>query len=305
MISLRYTFVPVEACNMCGASPDRFKLLGLRLNTSQGRRPKAAAGIAVSIKRCMECDLHFADPQPVPELLTDHYGLPPESYWQAGEFDLSDDYFAGQIGTAKELIGFRPGMSALDIGVGLGKGMLALERAGFDTMGIEPSPPFRAHAIKTHGIAPERIAETGVEGADFPAERFDFISFGAVLEHVYDPAGALERCLRWLKPGGVLHAEVPSSNHLAAGIINRYFRLRGTNYVTNLSPMHSPFHLYEFGLKSFERHAARAGYAIARHQCWVGTIHSLPRIAHRPLRWLMERSGTGQQLFVYLRKAAA
>ena len=28
--------------------------------------------------------------------------------------------------------------------------------------------------------------------------------------------------------------------------------MRGTNYVTNISPMHSPFHLYEFGLKSFE-----------------------------------------------------
>ncbi len=87
---------------------------------------------------------------------------------------------------------------------------------------------------------------SSVEDADFPARSFDFITFGAVLEHLYSPSLALSRALGWLRPGGIIQAEVPSSDHLLSKLLNFYFRLRGTNYVTHLSPMHPPFHLYEF-----------------------------------------------------------
>jgi SAM-dependent methyltransferase len=274
--------------------------MGLRLNGTQGARPREATGIAVSIKKCRDCELVFADPQPIPALLSDHYGVPPDAYWSANAFEWSPAYFAEEITTAKRLLPFRQGMTALDIGVGLGKAMQSLTHAGFDAWGIEPSEPFYQRAVER--IGPERLRLAAVEDAHFDAASFDFITFGAVLEHIYRPSEALAKALHWLKPGGIIQVEVPSSAHFMSKIFNLYFRLMGTNYVTNISPMHTPFHLYEFGLTSFERNGRINGYEIAEHLYQVCGIYHVPKALHGPLRWWMARTNTGMQLTVYLRK---
>ena len=99
--------------------------------------------------------------------------------------------------------------------------------------------------------------------------------------------------------GGIIQAEVPSADYLMSRLANLYFRLRGTNYVTHISPMHSPFHLYEFTLRSFRR------FNPVHHRYEVGTIRQVPRLLHPPLRWLMDKTQRGMQLTVYLRKPAA
>lgn len=291
---MRYDFHAVARCNMCGSA--RRKLLGLRLNGTQGFDPGRAQGIATSVKRCRDCGLVYSDPQPVPADLADHYGLPPEDYWKEQVFTWSPDYFARQIQVAKDLLDFTPGMTALDIGVGLGKAWKSLSAAGFDVQGCEPSEPFRSKAIEWMGIDPDRLQLAAVEQAEFPDASFDFITFRAVLEHLYDPHGALERAMRWLKPGGIIQAEVPSSDWLIAKLINVYYRLRGTTFVTNISPMHSPFHLYEFTLASFR------DFQVARHWYDVCAVYHVPRILHPVLHWWMARTGTGMQLTVFLRK---
>lgn len=287
--SVSYEFVPVAHCDMCGSQD--FELLGLRLNGTQGLSPKNASGIAVSVKQCRDCGLIFSDPQPIPKRLSDHYGIPPEEYW--AELYWPPDFFSREIATAKRLLDFRPGMSALDIGAGTGEVMKALIRAGFDAWAIEPSEPFHERAIKE--IDPSRLRLATVEEAEFE-ERFDFITFGAVLEHLYSPSVALRRAFGWLKPGGIIQAEVPSTRYLISKLVNAYLRLRGTNYVTHLSPMHPPYHLYEFSLDSFRN------YGLVEHSYQVCTIRHFPRILHPPLKWWMERTGTGMQLSVYLRK---
>lgn len=292
---MRYEFRPVDCCNMCGSSD--FMMLGMRLSASQGFRPRKAEGIAVPVKKCASCGLVFADPQPVPENLGDHYGLPPEQYWSdESHWHWSPDYYSAEIADAKRLLGFTLGMKALDVGVGLGKGVRSLNHAGFDTWGIEPSPAFRDHAISRFGLDPDRIALTSLETANFPEDQFDFVTFGAVLEHLYDPSAALRRAMRWLRPGGILHLEVPSSDYLMSKLLNLFLSLQGTNYVTNISPMHAPYHLYEFTLRSFR------GWPVAHHRYMVGDILHLPRFIHPPLNWWMERAGSGMQLVVFLRK---
>lgn len=300
--SVTYRFDPVSACNMCAAPAAHFVMAGLRLNQSQGLRPRRAAGIAVSIKRCAECGLIFPDPQPVPASLSDHYG-DAEDYWHPDYFTEHPDYFSSEIAQAKRLLASRDAICALDIGAGIGKAMKAMSRAGFEAHGLEPWPSARAMAIERMNIPADRIVVATAEDAALAPESFDFITFGAVLEHLYSPSQAIERALGWLKPGGIIQAEVPSSRHLISRMINLFYRLRGTNYVTNTSPMHSPFHLYEFGLKSFEAHGRSARYEIAHHEVRVCEIYHVPRFLHPPLRWIMARSGTGMQLTVYLRKA--
>ncbi|TCK28186.1 methyltransferase family protein [Ancylobacter aquaticus] len=239
---------------------------------------------------------------PIPASIHDHYGIPPETYWRDHYFAVEPDYFGIQIDTAKRLLDFTPGMKALDIGAGLGKTMVALDRAGFATWGIEPSVPFRNKALEMNGISAERLQNAKVEEAIFEERFFDFITFGAVLEHLYDPAESIESAMRWLRPGGIIQIEVPSSGHFMAKLFNLYFMMRGTNYVTNLSPMHAPFHLYEFSLESFRRHATTAGYSIAHSYFDVASIHQIPRFLHPLARAWMKRNDSGMQLTVYLRK---
>ena len=293
---MRYEFRPVARCNMCGST--EFRLLGMRLSASQGLDPRHAEGIAVPVKQCRDCGLIFADPQPVPETLSDHYDLPPEDYW--GEsLAWTPDYFATQINSAKRLIGFAPGMKALDIGAGVGLAMKSLSAAGFDTWGIEPSEPFRRNAVDVTGIDPERIQLAGIDEAEYPPDTFDFITFGAVLEHLHDPHAALSTAMSWLRPGGVIQAEVPSAEWLIPRLVNLYFRLRGTNYVTHISPMHPPFHLYEFTLNSFR------DFDVAAHGFEVCNIPHVPNLLHPLFRWWMRLTDSGMQLTVYLRERSA
>jgi SAM-dependent methyltransferase len=232
--------------------------------------------------------------------------MPPEEYWGADQWhwQWTPDYFSTEIGHAKRLLPFAPGMKALDIGVGLGKSMKSLEHAGFEAYGIEPSEPFYDKALSIMGLDQSRVTLAAVEEAEFPKDMFDFITFGAVLEHVYSPSLALSRAMSWLKPGGIIQAEVPSSHHLIPKFLNLFFRLRGTNYVTNISPMHSPFHLFEFSLRSFEKNGRRIGYEVAHHDFTVCAIYHLPKLVHPPLRWWMRRRNSGMQIAVYLRKPA-
>jgi len=302
--AIDYHFEPVTACDMCGAEPSQFEVMGLRLNRRQGLNPRAASGITVPVKKCRTCELIFADPQPIPSSFEDHYDTP-EIYWSGEQMEDEPGYFGEEIAAAKRLLGFGEGMRALDVGAGLGKAMKAMTAARFDTYGFEPSAAFRAAAIERSGIAEDRLALVAVEDAAYPEGHFDFISFGAVLEHLHSPSRAIERALGWLRPGGIIQAEVPSSRWLVARLVNLYYRLRGTNFVTNISPMHVPFHLYEFGLASFEMHGRRAGYAVAEHRYMVCSIPHVPHMMHAPLRWWMERTGTGMQLSLFLRKDAA
>ena len=301
--SMVYRFEPITACDMCGAEPGQFEQLGVRLDRSQGLNPHVGSGTTVPVKRCCSCGLIFADPQPTPSSFEDHYGAP-ENYWSGEQIEEEPGYFQGEIAAAKRLIDFREGMRALDVGAGLGKAMKAMMAAGFDTYGFEPSPAFRAAAIERCGIAEERLALAAVEQATYPPEHFDFISFGAVLEHLRSPSRAIERAIGWLKPGGIIQAEVPSARWLIARLVNRYYRLRGTDFVTNISPMHVPYHLFEFGLASFKQHGRRAGYQVAEHRYLVCSIPHVPRLLHPPLRWWMDRTGTGMQLSLFLRKLA-
>jgi 2-polyprenyl-3-methyl-5-hydroxy-6-metoxy-1,4-benzoquinol methylase len=299
-----YSFRTVEACNMCGADAAQARVLGMRLDKSQGRQPRGKTGVAVSVCRC-RCGLVFANPQPVPRSIGDHYGLPPESYWRSVSLEIPPDYFAWQIAAAKRLLDFKPGMRALDVGVGLGKVSRVMRDAGFDVYGIEPSEPFHAKALEVLGGDGERFKLATVESAEFAPASFDFVTFGAVLEHLYDPSAALAKAVRWLRPGGMIHAEIPNADHLVAKLINGYYALIGTSYVTNTSPMHVPYHLYEFTTESFRRNGMRNGYDLVEHRIEVASIYNIPRVLHPILRKLMASNGTGMQLTVWLRKRHA
>jgi SAM-dependent methyltransferase len=294
-----YRFAPATVCNMCGADAGDARFLGRRLDGTQGLRPARRRGVTVSIVRCARCGLVFPDPMPHPSALEEHYEMAPEEYWEAGYFADGGDLFTEQIARfRRQWTGDRVPV-ALDVGAGIGKCMRELGAAGFDVFGLEPSAPFRTAAIERTGIAAERISGASMESAEYAAGAFDLITFGAVLEHLFDPAAAVERALTWLAPGGLVHAEVPSARFFGSRVANAVYRLQGLDFVGNLSPMHRPFHLYEFTRASFERHGERAGYRLVEAVAHAGAETYLPG-PQGLIRGLMRRTGGELQLEVWL-----
>lgn len=297
----RYRFEVRDHCVMCGSPGEGHRVLGRRLDRPQGRRPGRVSGVTTTVKRCSDCGLIYSDPQPIPFDIQDHYGVVPENYWRPEYFTVPKDHLSEQIAVARRLLGDRPGMRALDIGAGIGKDMVSLERAGFEVHGLEPSAPFHQRGVERMGLDPARFKLAMVEEVEYPHDHFDLISFGVVLEHIYDPAAALERTLRWLRPGGVIRVSVPSSDWLVNRMANRYYAAIGSGLVANLSPMHTPYHLHEFSLRSFQAHGARHGHEVAFHQYFVCKTF-LPGWLDRVIKPFMRWTNTGMELNVWLRK---
>jgi SAM-dependent methyltransferase len=286
---------------MCGEKALNNKILGKRLNTSQGRNPKNKIGITTTICQCKNCGLIYSNPQPRPYDIQDHYGIPPESYWEKEYFNYDHNYFKAEIQKLFSLLGNKQNLKSLDIGAGLGKHMIALTHHGFDAYGIEPSKPFYERAISKMGINPEKLKYGMLENIDFPIDYFDFIFFGAVLEHLYDPSNSINRALKWLKPNGIIYIQVPSSIWLINNISNLYYKMTLSDYVGNISPMHEPFHLFEFSLKSFEMHAKQNNYKIAFHEYLVCQTY-MPKLLDKILKPIMKWTNTGMELYVWIKK---
>ena len=298
---LQYKFNYIEKCNMCGSSTSKHKILGKRLNQPQGKNPRNKQGITTTVCKCTACDLIYANPQPIPFDIQDHYGIPPEIYWTKEYNVIHDNYHLPEIKILKKLIDFKEGMKSLDIGAGVGKLMVALSRVGFDAYGIEPSISFYEKAIELNKISINKLKLAMIENADYPENYFDHISFATVLEHVYDPSDSIIRAMKWLKPNGIMYIEIPSSAWLVSKIINLYYFVTGTDYVGNISPMHAPFHLYEFGLNSFKEHSKSNNYEIAHHEYYVCDTY-MPKIVDYIIKPYMKRTNKGMILSVWLRK---
>jgi len=298
----KYSFKYVVNCDMCGEDISNHKRLGQRLNQSQGLNPKNKIGISVSVNKCNNCGLIYSTPQPIPFNIQDHYGIPSEDYWTSEYFELDSMYFLKQIKTVKKLLSFDNGMTALDIGCGIGKCIIQLEKNGFIAYGVEPSKTFYQKAISVMNIKKDKIQFCPIEDVNFSNEKFDFITYGAVFEYLYNPSTSLKRALSWLKPNGIIQIEVPSSKNLNSKLINIYYKLRCSNYVTNLSPMHSPFHLFEFDIRSFKILGSRLGFEVVEFSYEAGTVHYIPRVFHSIFRRFMSITNTENQLTVYLKK---
>jgi 2-polyprenyl-3-methyl-5-hydroxy-6-metoxy-1,4-benzoquinol methylase len=99
----------------------------------------------------------------------------------------------------------------LDVGCGQGKfGELLKQSRSIEVWGIEPVAAAAAEAATKldHVIEGMFIPE-----ADLPSENFDAIFFNDVLEHLFDPAAALQLARKLLKPDGVVIASIPNIRH--------------------------------------------------------------------------------------------
>ena len=252
--------------------------------------------------KCKKCGLVYSNPQPIPLDINDHYGVDPGQYWNEDYFVVPENHYQDELSVLRKLTGNKKPLRVLDVGAGIGKVMKSLEKEGHDVYGIEASPTFHKAAVEKMGIPTEKIHCVMLEDAEFPDGHFDFINISAVLEHLYDPDACMKKLIRWLKPGGFINIEVPSSNWLMSKIFNLIYKIQGLRFVSNLSPMHNPYHLYEFSPVSFALNGAINNYTISHLHHFVCKTFA-PKLLDKPLRRIMRLTKTGMQLMVWVRKS--
>jgi SAM-dependent methyltransferase len=177
--------------------------------------------------------------------LGQHYGVDADEYFATHDLEAKDAACSALLRQSSELLGGTGRL--LDIGAGRGEMLRVAVRDGWSAVGIEPSPTFAEYAARYAGA---EIRRETVEHCDFPADSFDVVMLSAVLEHLYDPNATVREIARILRSAGLLYIDVPNEEALYFKVGNLYQRLRGRDWVVNLSPTFSPYHTFGFSKRS-------------------------------------------------------
>jgi SAM-dependent methyltransferase len=239
-----------QACPLCERPPTKY--VGRR----GGAAHREGLGVECRVWRCRRCDLLFPNPMPVPVGgLAQHYGMPPDEYFENHDLDAKGRGAEFLLARARELAGGRPGR-LLDVGSGRGELLRAARAAGWQATGLDPSERFARYAARYSGA---EVRERPIEECAFAPASFDVVIFAAVLEHVYHPDETVREIARVLRPGGALFVDVPNERGLYFRVGNLYQRLRGRDWLVNLAPTFEPFHLFGFSPKSLRLLLAKHG----------------------------------------------
>jgi ubiquinone/menaquinone biosynthesis C-methylase UbiE len=124
-----------------------------------------------------------------------------------------EDYQAERVAEVRAALGGSfAGKRVLDLGSGMGGGLVALRRAGLDVVGLDYNPAYCRIAQlrgRRYDLRLPLVVGAG-EALPFPAQRFDAVICLDVLEHVQRPAVVLAEMHRVLRPGGVVLTTVPN-----------------------------------------------------------------------------------------------
>ena len=145
------------------------------------------------------------------------------------------DFFNGRIAydsegdshprDAKRLLEYvvvQSGQTILDLATGTG--LVAIPAAKTvapqgSVIGVDMSTGMLAQAkdkIVTQGIENLELIEADVESIDFDSEQFDLIFCCSALVYICNIPAILDKCYRWLKPGGCIAFTTPDkTSHLA------------------------------------------------------------------------------------------
>jgi SAM-dependent methyltransferase len=159
------------------------------------------------IVRCGACGHMQLDPMPAEAVL--------ESAYADASSDAYVDEEAGQRETARRILarierhqkGAHP-PRLLDLGCWVGFLLAEARERGWEGVGIEPSEFAAAYARERLGLD---VRTEDLFSAELPAESFDAVVLGDVIEHLVDPGAALERIAGLLAPGGVLTMMLPDA----------------------------------------------------------------------------------------------
>jgi SAM-dependent methyltransferase len=138
----------------------------------------------------------------------------------------------------------------LDVGFGDASFLRFMSSAGWTAAGLEIDEAAVA-AAQSSGLD---VALGTIEDAPYEAESLDAITLSHVIEHLHDPVGALQTCLRLLRRDGVLWLATPNLDSPGHGRFGRDW--------FGLDP---PRHLVVFGIRTIDYALRKAGFAHMSH----------------------------------------
>lgn len=155
-----------------------------------------------------------------------------------------------------------PGLDRLlDVGCGGGEFLIQAAAAGWSVEGVDFDE--RAVAIaKSRGV---RVRAGSLEAQGYPSDSFDVVTLSHVIEHVHDPSGLLEECVRILKPGGLLWVATPNASSVGLGLYGKDWHW-----------VHAPHHLMLFNRRTLGNLIVRSG---------IPGVRYLRRGYHVPKEW--------------------
>lgn len=175
-----------------------------------------------------------------------------------------------------------PGGRFLEIGFGDGSTLARMRELGWSVVGIEVDP---VSVANTRSLGLD-TREGSLKTHAFPEASFDAIYASHVVEHVHDPLGLLQECLRVLKPGGTVVMTTPN--------LSSWGRRRfGPDWV----PLDSPRHLMLFTPRALRTLATKAGFRTVgvRSTARVAFLYFGMSELHRQLGRLDQISGPWPQ----------
>jgi 2-polyprenyl-3-methyl-5-hydroxy-6-metoxy-1,4-benzoquinol methylase len=223
-------------CNLCGASVSR------RLFTETHRLGESE--VELGIVRCKRCGLVYVSPRLTfdsTQCLYRHHANKTMTHRYCWQGDPDGARFRRLLG---RLAVMRSEGRLLDVGCGVGHFLAEAKRIGkWEVVGVEPSPSVAEQARQRAKcpVYADTLEETPLEPGSFHV-----VTMLAVLEHLHDPLGTLERVHKLLKPSGLLAVYVPNFHYLRikdAGIAALLRRGRWSN-------LHPQEHLFQFTPRS-------------------------------------------------------
>jgi SAM-dependent methyltransferase len=240
------------------------------------------------IERCDVCGLSFVNPRPSPAQLAAFYekyydpdAVVPEKWErEMGDvFEECGDWLAEHRGT--------PG-TVLDVGCSFGHFLKSMERRGWQTVGVEPSPTAARHA---QGMLSGTVHVGGFEDVALQPGSFDAVVSLYVLEHVSDPRAFMQKVYDLLRPGGQAIIRIPYTRPLFP--LNRLLRR---------PLMYAPMHLNDFPPDAMRRLGRALGFTrvdvrVGRHRKAHDPVEYLGATILGGLGLLVERATGGRVVF--------
>src|SRR3989338_18075 len=259
------SFIKEEVhCPICFSNKPR--KLGIRGNREYfGADINIEQHIVTNVVQCMICDFIYTNPMIKGlEFLEKNY------YNSSDEYSTVEGHSPAKM-FQKRLSFFEKYKNCgrlLDVGAGKGEFLFEAKKNNWDAVGIEHSPIFCEFAKENYKVN----VFNGFLGHNYSIKQysFDIVTMNHVLEHVDRPHNLLKLTSNYLNKDGLIFIEVPNAASYFLRIVDFYFKLKGLNWSSRLSPLHPPYHKYGFTKKSLSYLLKKCNYQIIEIKTFSG-----------------------------------
>jgi len=210
---------------------------------------------------CKDCGIIFIHPQPSDEELQslyvrDYFEKDYRCGHEGSYFDESSLARFADDELIRSIKKYKNTGKYLEIGCAGGALLNAVRKSGFDVTGIELSESAALFAREKFNL---HVEIGDVTTVNLPAETFDVVFMGDVLEHLPNPNDSLTKINHLMKKGGLLIIRCPiQTNTLFSRLGFFVYKLIGKKARVNLPP----YHLFEYRKKSIVNLLRRNGFKI-------------------------------------------